>query len=597
MSVLEEAFNQSTKDLDLGTRRDRVVGFYVRRRATKLVSLNPSWDAARLTTALMGERATIMGYIVRKTDVLVKGPDPQSPNHLDLDELAKITSDSGVIATALRKARANVYIAFRVRWIWEITWRAIAIHDDALWKSLTPPRELEVDALNEIVDRRLRALERMACNVNAPPSMIATGRRTWTVGGPKGPWKDRLLIRIFEYPFLPKAPFKALLGQMPDWRDLGSTILYEPKDGSEPVHLPSAIAGSWTPGHTKGGTIWVTFKPTQSVTPAEVIRRMFDVPREDFLDRAWLFCDQVVAALNIEALWFGRTRRDGNDKAFNSIMNRQNYVSLGPVVQFDGPRDLDTLMADGADDLHFENTEVQFSDLQVGDFVLFWNSRIYTFLTRGAWGNEFSLVMGVDANPTSGRVLEKSNGPQVWLAGHGIDTQLYSGMASELTDHIADLLKNARTRVINMMRANPGITSIDGDRYVRWAPYEPFDDPGAWWIRIPETTWRDGWAYVSSREATQGIPRTIADDPNGGPSYRHPPDADAIYFPLWEPSVSQTGQDGDSWRAYLRIRKADSSFRAPKRLADVKVDGRLAAGLFYRGSTRKIPVVRPRVAP
>jgi hypothetical protein len=600
MSVLEDAFRRATTGLDLAKQRDRVEGFYVRRRGAKLASQNPSWDADHLTLQLMAERAVISAYVVAKVDALINGPDNKFPRHLDLTAVAKVVSGSGFAVQAIERVLAQRYRNSRIDWIRQIVWRAVAIHDDDLWKSTKPPRELHTGALDELVDRRLRAVERMACNVNSGGLYIAPTKRSWSVAGPNGPWTDGTLVRVFEYGFLPKEPFKSHLAQMPDWRDAGGGMISYSPSGRPPVRLPSSIASSWQPGHTKGGTIWVTFKSTPSIAPSDVIRKMFEIPRENFLDRSWLFCDMVGAALNIEALWVGKTRRDGNSAAFDTVMkktiNGLGYVSLGPVVQFDGPRDLDTLMADGADDAFFENTEIEFSDLQVGDFVLFWNSRIYALLTHGAWGNEFSHVMGVDADPGSGRIRVTGAGPQVWLAGHGLHTALYNAMASELTDHISGLLGHARARVTAALAADPTLPSVDGGRYVRWAPYEKFDSPGAWWLVITQATWKDGWAYASLGEAVDGVPRAVADDPGGAAGYHHPPDATAIYFPLWEPKVAQRDADGDSWRAYLRRRKADASFRAPAGLAEVKVDHRLAAGLFYRGSQRKIPVVRPRVA-
>jgi hypothetical protein len=67
---------------------------------------------------------------------------------------------------------------------------------------------------------------------------------------------------------------------------------------------------------------------------------------------------------------------------------------------------------------------------------------------------------------------------------------------------------------------------------------------------------------------------------------------------LFEPVVDRTDADGDSWRAYLRKRKSTATFRLKSTtLKPIAIDGRLAQGLFYRGSGAKIPVVRPRVRP
>jgi hypothetical protein len=596
VSVLEDAFRGATAGLDLNKPRGRVQGFYVRRRAIKLAVQNPRWDASQLTLQLMAERAIIASYVTAKMATLLKGPDPKSPLHLDLATMAKVTTASSA-ATAF--ARAETYRITRIDWISTIIWRALAIHDDVFWKSTVPPREIATDALDEMVDRRLRVVERMTYNVNSGGQFLSTSSRAWSVAGPRGPWKDTMLVRMFEYPMLPTTPFRSHLAQMPDWQDQGKTIMFSPANGSPPVHVPSSIASSWRSRATSGGTIWVTFKPTAALTPAEVVRRMFEIPHENFLDRSWLFCDMVGAALSIEALWVGRARRDGNDAAFNAVMRKPDYISLGPVVRWRAPQDIDTLMADGADDAFFENTEIEFADLQVGDFVVFWNSRIYSLLSAGAWANEFSYVMDVDADPSTGKIRVTGTGPQVWLAGHGLHTSLYNAMASELTAQIGELLRSSRAAIAATLKANPATTMVNapgGVKYVKWAPYEDFNTPGAWWLMIGESTWKDDWAYTTRDQAVGGIPRAIADDPDGGPGYRQPPDTKAIYFPLSEPTVGQTETDGDSWRAYLRKRKTDRAFRASAQLVDLTVDSRLALGLFYRGSQAKVAVVRPRVS-
>jgi hypothetical protein len=167
-------------------------------------------------------------------------------------------------------------------------------------------------------------------------------------------------------------------------------------------------------------------------------------------------------------------------------------------------------------------------------------------------------------------------------------------MAGEATEHL-------KTRWFSsaMVVAGASSNSITdkGHRYVRWAPYEPFDAPGPWWVEIPEATWRDEWLYGTQAEVLNAVPRTVAREA-GGTGYTAPPDAHAVYFPLYEPAVDHTDADGDSWRAYLRKRKADASFRLKSTtLKPIAIDGRLAQGLFYRGSRAKIPVVRPRARP
>lgn len=589
MTAVEDGVRRATRDLNFAARRDRVVGFYVRRRALALAAQNPGWDADQFAVSLLGERAVIMGYLTQKLTALIKGPDSVTPSHLDLAAQAQALAGTGGFGAALSKSIQSIYLTSRGDWIWQIVWRAMAIHASDLWKSAVSPWEIETAALDELVDRRLRAVERMTCTVNAGRPVAD---RSWQpITSVNGPWKDGATVRVVEYPWLPKGPFTAILPQMTDWQVVGENLLYKPAGNSAPLHVPASIAASWSARVTPGGTLWVPFKPG-AAAPSDVIRKMFEIPRDDFLNRSWLFCDMVGAALSIEALWLGLARRN-QAPAFDAVMNKPGYVGLGPVVQFTGQNDIGILMNDSPADNYFENLQIDMADLQVGDFVLFWNSRIYGLLTHGAWGNEFSLIMGVDSDPASGQVITGGDGPQVWLAGHGMDTSRYSAMATELAGQLKDLLDTSRTAVASAVAANPGAT-VAGP-FIKWSPYEDFQAPGAWWLMITQAAWKDDWAYPSKDAAVQGVPRAVADDPAGGTGYHHPPDPGAIYFPLWEPRVPRAAGDPDSWHAYLRLRRADASYRPPAALADVQADGSLAAGLFYRGTTAKIPVVRPRI--
>jgi hypothetical protein len=590
VTAIEDGFRASSSDLNFAVPRDRVVGFYVRRRAVFLAGQNPGWAGDQLAVALMGERATIMGYITQKLAALVTGPDSATPRHLDLAAQAQaLVGQGSLAAAALAGGWQKIYTTNRTDWIWQIVWRAMAIHGSDLWKSATPPRELQQAALDELLDRRLHAVERMTCTVNA-----ALGSASWQpVTSVQGPWKDGITVRVVEYPWLPKAPFAAVLPQMTDWQVSGDNLFYKPGPHFAPTRMPKNIAASWSAKATQGGTLWVDFKPG-AAAGSDVIQKMFAIPRDDFLNRAWLFCDMVGAAVCIEALWLGLSRRSTADAAaFDTMMNKPGYASLGPVVRYDGNNDLDTLMADGADDVYFENTQIDAADLQVGDFVVFWNSRIYNLIWDGAWGNEFSLIMGLDSDPASGNVRTGADGPQIWLAGHGLATSRYSAMASELGDQLKGILASKRNQITSALARNPAATTVDS--FVKWAPYEDFQAPGAWWLQISQKTWKDDWAYASKDQAVRAISRAVADDPAAGTGYRHPPDPDAIYFPLWEPRVPQASSDADSWQAYLRLRRADASYRAPAALAEIQANGSLASGLFYRGSTAKIPVVRPRI--
>jgi hypothetical protein len=255
-------------------------------------------------------------------------------------------------------------------------------------------------------------------------------------------------------------------------------------------------------------------------------------------------------------------------------------------------------MSDDNDEF-FENVFIDFNDLQMGDFVCFWNNHLYDLITAGAWRNEYSHVMDVNPSIVFGNIMVANTGPQIWLAGHGVQNTLYTGMAAELIGNIKGILDELRKNLTKAVAANTTVpTTRNGQTLVQWSPYESFDPPGAWWIKIPKDIWNKEWIYATTDEAVKSVPRTVAKE-TGGTGYNPPPDPDAIYFPLFEPSVGRDDTDinfgGDSWRSYLKKRKADAAFRAPTKLNDLTVDGRLAQGLYYRGAQTTVPVVRPKV--
>ena len=249
MGVLDDAFKEATKRLDFSKKRDRVVAGFVRRRAEKLLQQKPSADGLDLAVQIMAERTHITTYLTQRTDDFFQDRDRRNPKHLNLADMSKVTTSSDSTKAALEKTYRNN----RSEWMWQIVWRAMAIHADLLWKSTTPPRELNTVALDEILDRRLRTVEQLHCNVNSGGVATSTSapERKWKVSGPNGPWTDGVLVRNFEYPFLPKAPFKDVLPRMANWIDQGDTILFQPPgDPDDPItqasiRFPKRVNKAW----------------------------------------------------------------------------------------------------------------------------------------------------------------------------------------------------------------------------------------------------------------------------------------------------------------------------------------------------------------
>ena len=591
MGVLEDAFTEGTRNLDLSKPEDRLQAGYLRRRAPQLLKQKPGSTGLDLALDITKERLDINNYITQRALDFFKDQDPRSPKHLDLATMSKVTVSSDSSKDALEKT----YRSNRLTWMRQIVWRAMMIHADLLWSNTTPPK-LQTEALDEVLDRRLRTVEQLHCNVNSGGIALGTRGRTWKVDGPGGPWIDGVLVRNFEYPFLPKAPFKDHLTKMTSWKDVGEMILFQPPEGQAPVRLPKRVTKAWLFLTAKGSPFgWLTFQPNAGLKHDDVFTAMFDPPRENFFDRNWLYCDQTGSAVNIEALEFGMKRRPGAPHTnLETAMTRDGYVRLGAVVRTHREKNMDILMSDDNDEF-FENTFVDLNDVQVGDFVCFWNNHLYDLIANGAWRNEYSHVMSIETD-TNGDVAITALGPNISLSGHGLVTSLYSAMATDMIDYVKKLLEQLRTDLKTALAANrTPPTTLEGQTLVQWSPYESFDPPGAWWIKIPRDVWEKQWIYQTLDDAVKSVPRTVAKEA-GGTGYNAPPDPDAIYFPLFEPQVSSTATDGDSWRAYLNKRKADATFRPPAKLNDLTVDGRLAQGLYYHGSAKTtIPVVRPKV--
>src|SRR6185437_16120143 len=149
----------------------------------------------------------------------------------------------------------------------------------------------------------------------------------------------------------------------------------------------------------------------------------------------------------------------------------------------------------------------------------------------------------------------------------------------KLVDWIGKALFFLYAELGNSLAQNPTATQVTtsmGQTLVLWTPYEPFDEPGAWWLKIPKQVWHDEWNYATVNAVLKAVPRTVAKE-TGGTGY-NPPEDDVVYFPLYEPAVGQTPSDGDSWRAYLRQRKAKATFRAPTSLKPLTVDGGSPSG-------------------
>jgi hypothetical protein len=154
---------------DTQIKLDRHKGFFVRRRAEDLGRQNPAWvvesGQTTLKARIQSEFEAVDELVKKRAGTvavpgsLCGGVDPRDPPHLDLVDVGKIKT-----ATPDKSAKqtAKGYLELRRYRIQAIIWRAAAIHNE-LWSPAADglSATLKAKAVDEVLDRRLRAVERM----------------------------------------------------------------------------------------------------------------------------------------------------------------------------------------------------------------------------------------------------------------------------------------------------------------------------------------------------------------------------------------------------------------------------------------------------
>jgi hypothetical protein len=584
------------------------VKFFLRWRAEAHLAAGVGADQAK--TAIAAEYDLVRAYV--NTTL---GPHPASPSalvkatdtfpHLDLaDKLRRRTADPPLTATQRKAADA-------ARWerANSIVWRAAAL-ELRLWK-VGPT--FDGAAMGELLDRRLRMVERMIYQVN--DKLRELGTLAPTAASPRGPWPDGVRVRPFEYPLL-ATTFKnavgpANIGPGQIWREDTSDdqLVYNEGVGTR-IRAPADAA--FGPAPPPGPTGWPSdygwaMKPVPDA--AQLIDHLFE-PKDDWWGRSWLYCDEVLAALHLDALRIGKRRRlNDGDAFFNGAIagHPLGWAGLRPVAGRPFPDW--RLMGDDAirppgEPRVFSATGVP--RIQLGDHVVFFNTIMYSLLYNGAWSLENAVVVGLKSD---WRSLDYGDG--VLLMGHGTGAESEGKYRSDMASTVNAGLALAR---IQAKAAAPGANAIaflpdrQASPLVQWSPYgETWTHTSGpplkpWWIRVPYSPQPDWqWRALGPAATLRTLPDAI--DPNdpayAGPGFTLPPAAgggpvDAAYYPLWRPA-----QPG-GWKGYLTRRKAGT---VPTRfvLDDNPFDGHNIPGLvvpeeFTPGvPQRQVYTVRPFV--
>jgi hypothetical protein len=346
----------------------RLMAGFVWKRARDLL---PSIGAANLPsiidkqlTAVQSVLNTLLGAD-RKSGTLL-GPrasgSSDTVEHLDLDDLAhqRVAMDDKASRVTQRKAAA---ILARRAAVETIAWRAVTLETATMW---TDSMTLNVAALNEMIDRRLRTVERMRYNVGDVGTMVANNETDYNFPDPAAPqipttalpgsnWLDGLRVRLFEYMEFPgrlrlipnidpsawPIPIGASSAQYAVFPSVSRTLPDGTPMSGSPAnawHFLADIAANWQVSLADGSFYRIDLGPAP-LDPVSVIDKMFDYrstlqdgtpQKADIWNRSWLLCDQVMSALHLEALLFGLRRRNGSatgEKAFRDAVSQRPSVT------------------------------------------------------------------------------------------------------------------------------------------------------------------------------------------------------------------------------------------------------------------------------
>ena len=600
--------------LDFRTETDRHRGFFAWRRATTIgtahAPLLADPDLKTFKARIKLEYGQLDAFIETKVISLAPFGTDKTPNHLDLKDLSKPKSST---TSGIAKDNETKYRTRRTYRIRAIGWRAAAIHD-AIWgqeASDGSAASLQVAALDMLIDRRLHMVERM--NFQISRADVLGG--DWTF---KAAFQDDFRIRMFEYPRIPK-------------KHVAEARTFIDADEIEPVGTPpfQAGAGRWRtdeqgrlafnvppfPGlnlppewiidtdniqsvpNPADQAFWAYFRLIDKTKKAtDVLDAMFKAADPDWRNRNWLFCDHVISALHLEALLFALRRRDPSnaDQNFNALMGAPTGpISIGGFLDRVGASNAYGRLLSMPNDPHFENIAINEADLQVGDHVVVYNSKVYGALSVSEWILENALVIDVDSDHTTGGIVERA----LVLQGHGTPERAYP---SYLEDSIAgpfnDFLNQIRQTIADTLAKDASAVSADwrGEKslFVKWDPYNAFNKPDPWWIKFelrdPSTT---PPTQIGPAQGKQLILGTVIHDTAAGAGYTPPPSTTAVYFPLYRPAY------GKGWDDYLNARRTNPSLKVPKTLQKFVATGDIMPGLFFKQKGMPIPVLRPKVEP
>ncbi len=455
------------------------------------------------------------------------GPDEVEPAHLEIGKAAtgvRWSDRSATIADSIAAATPNeaqsrvlAELDLRRHRVAGIVWRAAAMGDE-LWDVATddlgpatiPVRLLRQPEVREILDRRLRSIERMRYEASSgvePDGIGPTAikrrwmlRQDWHFGSGslkralRNSWSDDFSSRKFEAPSVPVAEFEALfvdtivdipenerffswnveLYEDPlsetaykttwyrnrqtnqfDWNLWPGTVPLPPRwryDQGVKV-IRDAEDQDWTlsdpatPDARRGyGWLMQPFD-NMSQRPADIVDILFIPGTHDWWNRRWLHADGVISAIHLDALLNARRRRGVPDDEFNQLASRWE-MALDDYFGVRGYRALaNGIMGPGRTEF-FENSAVPLYDLQIGDQVLM-ETNLIVFAIASWWDYPTLLVTDVDNEPDS-EVISLSG---IRLQGFGTADFSYPSLQFELAKVVDETLQVVQARIVEKVEA------------------------------------------------------------------------------------------------------------------------------------------------
>jgi hypothetical protein len=457
------------------------------------------------------------------------------------------TEVDAVQATAPTEAQVRTLRALdqrRMRVI-EIVWKATAIDPD-VWSGTGTDATLQEANLSELLDRRLRSLERMQYEASAGATTSGIGSsyidRRWSSGNSPtttiGPWNDDYSGRMFEAPSLPATADSDAPGMWSvadfflntsnsntvytftneerfltrnwfqnratnefDWNIWPGTRLGK---GKNPITNITVFDRTPTiDPNAPDGYGWI-MESAGGIQASEILGNLF-IPSTDWWQRTWLHSDGLISALFLEALRFAKLRREGSDDLFNALPTKYKLalddyfdVRPKPVKTANG------IMAAGRTD-YFENGSIAFDDLQPGDQVLFESNPVLVVLGFSAWEYPTVLITDVETTDTS------SDEPKVLLNNlrvQGFDSAAldYPSYQLLLAKNVDLSLKSVQDTLVSQIQSltasgtpipttflwDSGALFTAADNAANdhfplrlWNPYgDTWNAPGPWWLWI-----------------------------------------------------------------------------------------------------------------